>query len=170
MPSTKPAAPAFRCWMSHKLSTGEDIPRGQRLRARVVMIEVSAADVDWTRLAGCQREAANGLYARAMAGFLRWLGPRHEQIRDALPRDIAELQAKAHSEGQHRRAVANVASLAVGIRHWLRFAQDSGPSPAQRLKTCGFGVGRRSCGCASTSSAVKIAASPPSTSYGCCRR
>jgi hypothetical protein len=108
------------------LSTGEEIPRGQSLRARVIIIEVSPADVDWARLAGCQREAANGLYAQAMAGFIRWLAPRYEQIREAMPRDIAELQAKARRDGQHRRAVANVASLAVGIRHWLRFAQEAG--------------------------------------------
>jgi hypothetical protein len=108
------------------MSTGEDIPRGQSLRARMVIIEVSPADVDWTRLTDCQQNATNSLYAQALAGFVCWLAPRYERTRETIAHDIAELQAKAHRDGQHRRAVANVASLAVGIRHWLRFAQDRG--------------------------------------------
>jgi hypothetical protein len=108
------------------LSTGEDIPRGQSLRARMVIIEVSPADVDWTRLADCQQDATNSLYAQSLADFVCWLAPRYERTRETIAHDIAALQAQAHRDGQHRRAVANVASLAVGIRHWLRFAQDRG--------------------------------------------
>jgi hypothetical protein len=108
------------------LSTGEDIPRGQSLRARLVIVEVSPGDLDWSRLTACQQDAADGVYAQALAGFLCWLAPRYEHIQDTLARDIAALQAEAYQNGQHRRAVANVASLAVGIRQWLRFVQETG--------------------------------------------
>ena len=108
------------------LSTGEDIPRGQSLRARLVIIEVSPGEVDWVRLTGCQQEASTSLYAQAMAGYLRWLAPRYEQMRNALARDVAELRAQAYQHGQHQRSVTNIVTLAVGIRHWLRFARESG--------------------------------------------
>jgi hypothetical protein len=108
------------------LSTGEDIPRGQSLRARLVIVEVSPGDVDWTHLTTCQQDAASGLYAQALAGFIGWLVPRYEQMRDTLAHDVAELRGQAHHQGQHQRSVTNVANLAMGIRHWLCFAQEMG--------------------------------------------
>ena len=60
------------------LSTGEDVPHGQSLRARVLVLEVGPGDVDARRLTMCQADAAGGLYAAAMAGFVR-------SIADAYP-------------------------------------------------------------------------------------
>jgi Domain of unknown function (DUF3854)/Domain of unknown function (DUF927) len=54
------------------LSTGEEVPRGQSLRARLLIVEVSPDDVDWERLADCQSDAAQGRYAQAMAAYLQW--------------------------------------------------------------------------------------------------
>jgi Domain of unknown function (DUF927) len=108
------------------LSTGEDIPRGQSLRARLVILEVSPGDVDWTHLTACQQVAASDLYAQAMAAYLQWLASRYTQLQDHLARDVAELRAQAYQRGQHQRSVTNVVNLAVGIRYWLDFAQDVG--------------------------------------------
>jgi hypothetical protein len=108
------------------LSTGEGIPRGQSLRARLVIVEASPGDVDWTRLTTCQQDAASGLYAQAMAGYIQWLAPRYDHIRDHLARDVAELRAQIYQHDQHQRSVSNIASLAVGIKHFLPFAQDVG--------------------------------------------
>jgi hypothetical protein len=108
------------------ISTGEDVPRGQSLRARLVIIEVSPGDVDWTHLTACQQEAASGLYAQAMAGYIQWLAPRYDHIRDHLTHDVGELRAQFYQHGQHQRSVSNIASLAVGIRHWLLFTEDIG--------------------------------------------
>jgi hypothetical protein len=52
------------------LSTGEDVPRGQSLRARLLTIEVSNGDLgpgppmQNVRLSECQRDAAEGLYGK----------------------------------------------------------------------------------------------------------
>jgi Domain of unknown function (DUF3854)/Domain of unknown function (DUF927) len=108
------------------LSTGEDVPRGQSLRARLLVVEVSPQDVDWTRLTDCQADAARGLYAQAMAAYVRWLAPRYEEIRRNLACDIAALRQEVYRSGEHRRTISNSASLAIGIKHFLVFALDVG--------------------------------------------
>ena len=60
------------------LSTGEDIPRGQSLRARGLFLELGPNDLNWQRLSECQQDAASGRYAMAMAGYLQWLAADYE--------------------------------------------------------------------------------------------
>jgi hypothetical protein len=108
------------------LSTGEDIPRGQSLRARVFVLEFLAGDVDAERLTACQQDAADGLYAEAMAGYLRSLAPNYQGIRDGLRAEVAELRGKALTETAHRRTPEIVANLFIGLKHFLAFAEDVG--------------------------------------------
>ncbi|MGH2688806.1 MAG: hypothetical protein ACRDKW_08370, partial [Actinomycetota bacterium] len=49
------------------LSTGEDVPRGQSLRARMLVLELERGDVDWDALTRCQRAAADGALARSLS-------------------------------------------------------------------------------------------------------
>ena len=53
------------------VSTGEDIPRGQSLRARLLTLELGPIDVDWSRLTMCQADASTGLYALFALGMAR---------------------------------------------------------------------------------------------------
>lgn len=55
------------------LSTGEDVPRGQSARARALILDVGPGTVRWDKMTRCQREAADGEYAAALSGFVRWL-------------------------------------------------------------------------------------------------
>ena len=118
--SLKPAKPP-RCLI---ISTGEDVPRGQSLRARILVIEVAPGDLDWERLTQCQRDAADGLYAQATGAFIQWLAPRYEQVRQGLRSEIATLRAETYESGQHRRTPEIVANLAVGVKFFLQFAQE----------------------------------------------
>ena len=111
------------------LSTGEDVPRGQSLRARMLVLEVprqGVGAVDWGNLTACQADAAAGVYAQAMAGYLRWLAPRYREIRKELRSEINALREQAYRSGQHRRTPDNVANLAVGIRTFSDFAREVG--------------------------------------------
>jgi hypothetical protein len=114
------------------LSTGEDTRRGQSLRARLLVLEISPGDFGPAppdpnpTLTGCQRDAAAGLYARALAGFVRWLAPRLDEIRARLRAELFELRDRARGEGQHARTPGIVADLALGIRYFLDFAEASG--------------------------------------------
>jgi hypothetical protein len=111
------------------LSTGEDVPRGQSLRARILVQEVplqGPGSVDFSKLTDCQAEASEGRYAQAMAGFVRWIAPQFGVIREHLKEEISELRTHAHQSGQHRRTPDIVANLAVGFRYFLGFAQWAG--------------------------------------------
>jgi hypothetical protein len=114
------------------LSTGEDTPRGQSLRARALVLEISPGDFGPAppglnpTLTGCQRDAASGLYAQALAGFLRWLAPQLDGIRGRLRAELAELRDRARGDGQHARTPGIVADLALGLRYLLDYARTAG--------------------------------------------
>jgi hypothetical protein len=106
------------------LSTGEDTPGTQSLRARQVIIELSKGELSWLKLTECQSAAAAGYYAMAMAGFVRWIAPRLPKVEAMMQKDLTEFRnATAKLPGAHRRTPDNICSLATGFRMWLTFAQ-----------------------------------------------
>ena len=106
------------------LSTGEDIPPGQSLRARLLTVELDPETLDWEKLTATQTDAANGLYAQAMAGYLRWLAPRYTQIAAQLRCETARPRAAAQS-GTHRHTPGIVAELAAVAGFFLNYAQQA---------------------------------------------
>jgi hypothetical protein len=52
------------------LSTGEEIPAGHSLRARLFVTGIVKGDVDLDKLTSMQRLAADGVFAAAMAGYV----------------------------------------------------------------------------------------------------
>jgi hypothetical protein len=113
------------------LSTGEDTPRGQSLRARLLVLEISPGDFGPAppdpnpTLTACQRDAG-GKYSAALAGFLRWLALQLDAIRARLRAELAELRDGARSDGQHARTPGIIADLALGLRYLLDFARTAG--------------------------------------------
>lgn len=108
------------------LSTGEDVPRGQSLRARILVLEVEPGDIDTTTLSACQADAAAGLMSAAMAGFIHSIAGRQGEIRTGLRAEIAKLRGEARGSRAHRRTPDIVANLAIGIEHFLTFAESVG--------------------------------------------
>ena len=108
------------------LSTGEDIPRGQSLRARCLFLELGPNDLDWQRLNGCQQDAASGRFALAMAGYLQWLVADYETIQSTLAAETAALREQATDDRTHRRTPGVIADLAVGLQYFLRFSVECG--------------------------------------------
>ena len=108
------------------LSSGEDCPKGESLKARLMILELDRNTVDPERLTTCQEQAAAGLYSEAMAAFVRWLAPRYERIRAKLPQRIAALRQQAEGSNQHRRTPDIVANLMYGMGLFLRFCWEQG--------------------------------------------
>jgi hypothetical protein len=109
------------------LSTGEDVPRGQSLRARLLVLEMGKRDLDWDRMTDCQTDAHNGLYAEALAGFVQWLARRYDQVQKDLKTEMTRRRQSARgSATTHRRIPTIVANLMVGLDYWLQYAQDAG--------------------------------------------
>lgn len=108
------------------LGTGEDVPKGQSIRARTVVMEAEPGDVDWARLAAYQVEEGRAALPLAMAGYLRWLAGRFEALRDELPALVARFRRELVAAGRHARTPEAIANLAVGWFLWLRFAHEVG--------------------------------------------
>jgi hypothetical protein len=132
------------------LSTGEDVPRGQSLRARLLVLELSPGQLDWDRLTAAQRDAAAGKYAAAMAGYLRWLAPRIAEIRATMPQRTAAVRERHRAEGQHARTVGITADLDFGLSCFLDFARDCGAISADEHDALG-----KRCGDAMRAAAAK---------------
>ena len=52
------------------LATGEDAPKGQSIRARLLIVELGVGEVDCTSLTECQKVAQNGRFSVALGSFL----------------------------------------------------------------------------------------------------
>jgi hypothetical protein len=119
------------------ISTGEDVPRGQSLRARLLVIDIGPGDLgpplENAKLRLFQQAAANGLYAQALAGYVRWLAPRIATIRAKMPGRLTALRGELIVSGAHARTPGIVAELLYGWRLWTKYALDVGAiNSAQR--------------------------------------
>jgi hypothetical protein len=132
------------------LSTGEDVPRGQSLRARILVLKVGPADVNDELLSLCQADAAAGLYSGAMAGFIGSIAGRYGAIRAGLRAEVVRLRRQAIGSRAHRRTPEIVANLAIGIDQFLIFAEAVGAiEPQERValwKRCWLALGQAAAG------------------------
>src|SRR5262249_42526065 len=103
------------------VSTGEDVPRGQSLRARMLILDVAPGMVQWGKLTDCQNAAATGSYALALAGYIHWLAGFAGSGRTRLPDEIRALRQQA-LQGGHRRIPDITANLALGMQYFLAYA------------------------------------------------
>lgn len=108
------------------LSTGEDVPKGQSIRARLLTCELGPNDVDWSRLTRCQQDAGEGAYARVVAAYVQWMAGRRQEFLDRHQLAIADLRAAAAQSAEHRRTPEIAANLAIGWQAFLSFAESVG--------------------------------------------
>ncbi|MBX5464324.1 MAG: DUF927 domain-containing protein [Clostridia bacterium] len=108
------------------ISSGEDIPRGQSLRARLLVAELERGQVDWARISTAQVLAAEGVYAGAQAAFIRWLAGRLDALKEELPSLHRDLRDRMAREGVRDRAGDQAANLWLGWIVWRRFAEEAG--------------------------------------------
>jgi hypothetical protein len=92
----------------------------------MLVMELSPGDVDLVVLTELQRAAAEGVLASTMSGYLRWLAPRIDELKERLPQLHREFRAKAAGAGAHARTPDTVASLALGLRMFLDCAVEAG--------------------------------------------
>jgi hypothetical protein len=102
------------------LGTGEELPRGHSLRARIVVLEVAADEVDVEKLTELQQQTP--LLGEAMSGYVSWLA---KQDKKQFAARQNELRAEGHGGG-HLRTPENFASLQLGVETGLRFAVECG--------------------------------------------
>ena len=105
-------------------STGEETPAGASLRARMAVSEVRTDDLNVEELTIAQRQAVAGVYARAMAGFIRWLAPQLDKVQGEFK---AMREERRHQfEINHKRSADVFAQLSAAWTILLRFAREIG--------------------------------------------
>jgi hypothetical protein len=110
------------------LSTGEESPFGESLRARMWTLEVGYGDIDIQRLTRAQKDAVAGRFAAAMSGYLCWLARGYAERKAQMATEREALRAKAIAEAGkgHARSPGIMADLAIGMKYFLDFAVESG--------------------------------------------
>jgi hypothetical protein len=104
------------------LATGEEVPRGRSIRARLLIIELGAGDVKRTILSECQRAAQAGRFVEAMGGFVAWMGGCYEEMQCQLRRRVLEIRNHAEVSGSHARLAPALAELQAAWEIFLQFA------------------------------------------------
>jgi hypothetical protein len=108
------------------LSTGEDIPRGQSVRARLLILELAKGTVKASKLTECQKDAQAGSYAEAMGGFVQWIAGRYEEVQSGFNGKVAELRVKSLGNEAHARTPEIAANLQAGFELYLEFSEECG--------------------------------------------
>lgn len=120
------AAPYNR---SMSLITGEDIPRGQSLLGRLLILELAGTDVDNNILTRLQRAATDGHFTGLMSAYLHWLAPRLDQLKKDFPLNVEICRNAAIRDGlaaSHPRAPEIYANLVAGAETFLEFLEAAG--------------------------------------------
>lgn len=105
------------------LATGEDLPRGASIRARVLIVEVGPEDVDWSKLSELQRHAGDGDFAQSLAAFAQWAARQREAILAEVREAVERWRREALG---HHRTPEIVGALSGALGVFLRFAVATG--------------------------------------------
>jgi len=117
------------------LATGEEVPRGESLRARLLIVELAPEEVDRAALSKSQVEARQGQLASALGAFLSWTSRRYEEVQQQLHTGVRQLRNQGQLAAKtHARLPSALAQLQGAWDVWLQFALEVGAiNPSQQL-------------------------------------
>ncbi|MDA0660989.1 MAG: DUF927 domain-containing protein [Planctomycetota bacterium] len=107
------------------ISTGEDIPRGQSLRARLLILETKDGDVDFVKLTELQNHAENGVFAQCMASYLQFRAADYGRFKDRFSKLSSKYRTDFSTEA-HKRTADMSGQLLAAMDLFLEFAVQLG--------------------------------------------
>ena len=108
------------------LASGEEVPQGQSVRTRLLIVEVHPGDVDLKTLSACQCDAREGRSALARGAFISWIAGRYDELQTNLRARIPEIRSEIQGHVVHARLSSAVAELRAGWEIFLNFALEVG--------------------------------------------
>ena len=108
------------------LATGEEVPHGQSIRARQLIVEVGPGEVRRARLGECQAAGHEGQFSTAMGAYVIWMAGRYEELQERLPTRVRELRRHGYGRAVHARLPSALAELQAGWEIFLQFALEVG--------------------------------------------
>lgn len=106
------------------LCTGEDLPRGQSLIARLLVLEVERGAVDLTVLTQCQQVAADGLFAQFTSAFVSYVSRNFITVKLQLDDAFTKFRPAYFGANVHPRLPDILANLRAGWEVFLTFLSD----------------------------------------------
>ena len=97
------------------LATGEVVPQGPSIRARLLIIEVASSEVDLATLSECQRAGEDGHLAASMGAFLGWIAGRYDELQQRLQTRSREIR----SQGLRARGSCPPPGGLGGVTEWI---------------------------------------------------
>jgi hypothetical protein len=107
------------------VATGEDIPRGQSLRGRLLILEFDSTTVDLGALSTMQNHASSGRLSAAAGAFAQWLAPRMGELKKSLPVMRNQLRNDITATA-HSRHPDTLAGLMLTAQLFAQFATEHG--------------------------------------------
>ncbi len=107
------------------IATGEDTPRGQSLRGRLLILEFTAETVNLAALTTMQQHAASGRLAEAAGSFCQWIAPRLTTFKEQLPQRRNQLRNEINATA-HSRHPDTLAGLVIAAELFAEFAAAQG--------------------------------------------
>jgi len=109
--------------------TGEDLPKGQSLLGRLLVLELTRADVDFSILTELQQAAGLGRLSGLMAAYLQWLAGHMDRLKKDFPEKVVSLRNRTKQGGyasSHTRAPEIFANLVAGGDVFAEFLDATG--------------------------------------------
>ncbi len=120
---------------SMTIATGEDLPKGQSLLGRLLVLEMARTDVDDNQLTKLQQAAGSGKFAGITSAYLQWLAGRMDQLKTDFPKFVQQYRDAAVRDGlatSHPRAPELWANMYAGAETFLDFLQDANAISSER--------------------------------------
>jgi hypothetical protein len=108
------------------LSTGEEVPRGQSIRARLLILELSKNMISAASLTVCQEDARLGLYSGAMSAFIAWIATDYEKRTAQFQKKVLDCRNKVRGSMAHARTPEILANLQASFEMFLEFGVQIG--------------------------------------------
>jgi len=106
------------------ISTGEQLPGGRSVSARMLAVEMCMGDVDLSKLTAAQAESHR--YSHAMAGYLQQIAGQWDDLVRTLPKLKTDLRQQLFTTDQHARVPNSIATLYVGFEMAVQYAMNIG--------------------------------------------
>jgi hypothetical protein len=102
------------------ISSGEDLPRGMSLQARLLIVPIEKGEITGEALTSMQKAAAEGKYAISQATFISYLARKYDAIKIQFNKDRISYRNKLSQQSEgHARHATTTAHLAASWRAWL---------------------------------------------------
>lgn len=123
------------------VATGEQVPDGLSITARMFTVEMRCGEVDLARLTAAQAESNS--YPHALAGYLLWIAEQWDHLAKTLPQVQREQRSRllAQAQGHHLRVSDTLATLYLGLDLGLTYAVQKeaiGEAEAQEWRERGW--------------------------------